>query len=198
MSSFTAAKKQLSVWGKSVQQTFRPTANLLAPARAALSATIKHPATMIVAGMVAAYTAFLLLLQGRVVSLLFLCAVGLLVASFTSNMTVVFLATLGVFYTYLLLRPSWWWGGGGGTGIKEGLTAAATPPADEKADDATKATATTKTPAPVAEEQVIEQAEPTLAQQKLELIQTRVDRIQTDLDTLRPTVDSSTSTTTPV
>lgn len=176
--SGAAIKKTLQSWGKSVRQAFRPSL-VVAPVSGALQAVVTHPATLVVAGLLAAYTALLLLLQGRALSLLGLCAVGLAAACFTGNMTVVFLVALGVFYTYLLLRPAQYFvvtpaatTTATTTTPKEGLANNA--PADADADAEPPAAATT------------------IAEQKLDLVQTRIDKIQDELDnTLRPAVEAA-------
>lgn len=155
--------------------------------RGYVRAAVRHPAALMVTGVLVAFLAFSLLLQGRVLPLTVLLVMGAIARLATDNMTVVFLSALTACGLYLVLLPRMMRAAGRG---REGLVgdAAAKKEEEEAAaaaapqTDAADAASPPPPPPAATEEQVVEPEAPTLVEQKIAALQTRVDAVQAELD----------------
>jgi hypothetical protein len=160
--------------------------------RAYVRAAVRHPAAMMVTGVLVAYLAFTLLLQGRVLPLTVLLLMGAIARLATDNMTVVFLSALTACGLYLVLQPMLLrhMRNGGREGLASGGEAGGEEEKNTK-EEAAAATTDAAAPAvetadatddPAANDMVIDTVAPTLTEQKISALQTRVDAVQAELD----------------
>lgn len=160
--------------------------------RAYVRTAVRHPAALLITGLLVAYFAIALLMQGRVLPLATLLLMGVLARLATDNMTVVFLSALVACGLYLVLQPLLL------RRVREGLAneeeapkenpdaAAAAAEEEEEENKKKEAADTSKEPAtntpPAADAAAAAEAAPSLVEQKISALQTRMDAVQAELD----------------
>lgn len=153
--------------------------------RSYVRAVVRHPAALMITGVLVAYLAFALLMQGRVLPLTVLLLMGAVARLATDNMTVVFLSALTACGLYLVLQPALQRrmragreglasGGEGEQQQEEEPKKKEEEEAPAEPDDAPTTTAASPAAEPDA---------PTLVEQKISALQTRLDAVQAELDT---------------
>lgn len=163
--------------------------------RAYVRTAVRHPAALVITGLLVAYFAIALLLQGRVLPLATLLLMGVLARLATDNMTVVFLSALVACGLYLVLQPLLL------RRMREGLTAeddgtkepdaaaAAAATEEEKKKNADGGSSSSSMeeeaaadPPADAAAAAAASAPPSLVEQKISALQTRMDAVQAELD----------------